>query len=135
MQRDYEILTKAFNSEKVNIRYDYLFKKADGFIRNRDIEKYVAINRRRLKELIIDYFGDARRIKEFLYLNEHVPKSVSSYLAYWIIKKQPLKLSDKTDYKAVLNKPFLKYVNEWFAFHIILNNAFHREDYNLFYDL
>lgn len=135
MKKYYEFTSKAFGQEKVDQRYSHLLSMASNFLESRNIEKYVAINRSVLKEMVIDYFSDSKRIKDFLYQGSLRSKNICSYLGYWIIRKKPLVLISKTDYKLRMKKPFLEYINEWFSFHLILGYKISPSDYYLFYDI
>jgi hypothetical protein len=134
MKQYYEFTMKAFGKENIKKRYDYLLDKVNDFLVSRNIDSHVAVDKRILQELVIDYFRDSERIRNFL-RPVTADKNVCSYLGYWIVKKKPLVLADKTDYKLRLDKPCLGYVNEWFAFHLILGYKYSKNNYGLFFDI
>lgn len=133
MKKYYEFSIKAFGKDNINKRYDFLLKEINDFILSRNITSSVTIDKSILKEMVVDYFSDTRRIKEFL--NVTADKNVSSYLAYWIMRKKPLSLINKHDYLTRMKKPFLEYVNEWLAFHLILKMKYKHTGLKMFIDI
>jgi len=119
MERDdgisYEYLLDHFGEEKVKERFVFLLKTAKRFLENLGIEQYVVINDNVLEEVVVDYFADIKRLKDFHEIEKTESCKVGAYTAYWIYKRKPLHLKENVD-KAVLKElPCLIDVNDWFA--------------------
>ena len=131
MKRNYKEAVKTLGKEKIEIRCSFLLDKIESFISGRDLEELVNVDERVVKELIVDYYSDINRIKDFYKVGGE--KDVISYLGFWIILKKPLHLKhNKEEAKANI---YLQQVNEWFAFHLVLDHALYNSDYSLFYDI
>ena len=114
-EADYQNLINHFGEEKLKGRYYYLIGTAEKFIQNTKIDPYVNINKRLLKELVIDYFSDIDRLKDFHEIDKVEPCKIAGYTGYWIVKRKPLYLSDNASREVFKKYPLLLDVNEWFA--------------------
>jgi len=131
LKKNYKEAIKTLGKEKIEIRYLFLLDKINSFISNRDLEGLVEVNEKILKELVVDYYSDINRIKDFYKIGGE--KDVISYLGFWIILKKPLHLKYKKE--ELKTNIYLQQVNEWLAFHLVLDYAIYKSDYGLFYDI
>ncbi|OHD13647.1 MAG: hypothetical protein A2086_01000 [Spirochaetes bacterium GWD1_27_9] len=116
--RDYEYLLNIFGDNKIQNRFSFLYQKALYYIDNKNASDYIVINKSILREVILDYFADIERLKNFHNIEKANSIKIASYLAYWIVKKKPLQLIKEPEPKIYQEK--LKNINEHFAFYIIL---------------
>ncbi len=133
MKRDYKEAIKTFGKEKIDLRYSFLLDKIYNFVSERSLEELVSVDERMVLELIVDYFSDINRIKDFYKVGGENKKDVVSYLGFWIILKKPLYLKDRE--RELKANPYLKQVNEWLAFHLVLDHAIYKTDYKIFEDI
>jgi hypothetical protein len=131
MKRNYREAIKTLGKEKIEIRYSFLLDKINNFISSRDLEELVNIDEKIVQELVVDYYSDINRIKDFYKIGG--AKDVISYLGFWIILKKPLNLKNKKEELKI--NIYLQQVNEWLAFHLVLDHAIYKSDYSLFYDI
>ena len=131
MKRNYKETIKTLGKEKISIRYSFLLDRINNFILKRDLEELVSIDEKILTELVVDYYSDINRIKDFYTVGGE--KDVVSYLGFWIMLKKPLRLKNKKD--ETKTNIYLRQVNEWLAFHLVLDHAIYKSDYSLFYDI
>ena len=86
----------------------YLYDKIQKYIDERSIQDEVCINADILGQVVMDYFTDIYRLKQFHGI-EHVNiTKIISYEVFWILRRKPIQIkTETTDDK-------LKFVNEGF---------------------
>lgn len=82
----------AFGEEKVGERYDNLNEQLIGFIRRKGYENSVAVSASLLRQMVIDYFTDIYRLKEFHNIDLANYIKITAYTAYWLIQRKPLQI-------------------------------------------
>ena len=113
--RSYEYLLDHFSEEKIKERFVFLLKTAKRFLENLGIEQYVVINENIVEEIVVDYFADIKRLKDFHEIEKTESCKVGAYTAYWIYKRKPLHLKENVDRELLKELPYLIDVNDWFA--------------------
>jgi hypothetical protein len=76
--------------DRIANRYIQLLKMFHVFIEKQDLGDSVIINGKLLKRMVIDYFIDIVRIKEFHNINNINNEKIYAYTAYWLLRKKPL---------------------------------------------
>jgi len=88
-----EDLIKYFGKDKFEKRYNTTLKMMEEFISTNDLSGKVFVDRMTLANVIIDYFSDVKRLKEF---HKDIKKinseKVISYMSYWILRRKPLQI-------------------------------------------
>lgn len=86
----YDDVVHYFGSDKVADRYKFLYDKMSEYIRVRGLEDQLYIQEMVLQQVVMDYFVDIYRLKEFHKLNKANITKILAYEAYWILRRKPL---------------------------------------------
>ena len=90
-------------------RYKALLDRIQSAIKGMDLQSEVHVNEDLLGEVVIDYFEDIDRLKEFEGIDHTKTSKICAYETYWLIKRKPIQAikssSDKNNNKVM-------YVNE-----------------------
>lgn len=107
-----EIITT--DKEKIRHRTEAILKNVNNFIKKSGLENDVSINELVLSGMILDYFTDINRLKEFHHV-EHVNNyRIVAYTSYWFLQRKPIQINTNSDKK-------LLYINERYILTYILN--------------
>ncbi len=121
--KDYVYLVEKYENE-IKSRYDHLEKRANQFIQNSGYAGRVIINHSMLNIMIIDYFADIDRLKDFHSIGRANKNKITAYTIYWWMRRKPLQVvvdpSNSVETAAVNEK--LVYVNEEFATSLIIKD-------------
>ncbi|MBQ7329122.1 MAG: hypothetical protein IJX01_04370 [Oscillospiraceae bacterium] len=88
----YQDVLANFGEEKVAQRYTSIFTQMDGFIRRNKYEGKVIICPSILNQLVIDYFTDIYRLKEFHHIDLTNYIKITAYMSYWLVRRKPLQV-------------------------------------------
>jgi len=114
-KQDYQDLIDYFTEERLRDRVTFLMKLAIRFLENLKVSEHITINTRLIKEVVIDYFADIKRLKEFHGIEKTQPCKIAAYTAYWFHKRKPLQIKSNLDEEVIVERPYLLDMNEWFA--------------------
>lgn len=107
---DYSELIDFFSREKIEIRYATLYEYLETFVKRCKYEERVVIAKSVLNQVVVDYFTDIYRLKEFHRI-EHVNYiKIHAYTAYWLLRRKPLQIvvDDEDDIDlAFINEKFV----------------------------
>lgn len=105
----YREIVNYFGEVKVTDRYKFLYDKMKEYIRVRGLEDKLFIQEGILQQMVMDYFVDIYRLKEFHKLDKANITKILSYEAYWILRRKPIQVAPgQTEYRLV-------YANEGFV--------------------
>ena len=90
----YRDVINSFGEEKVAERYDNICLQLEGFIKRNKYEGKVIICHSIVNQLIIDYFTDLYRLKEFHHIELANYVKITAYMAYWLLRRKPLQVID-----------------------------------------
>ena len=94
----YQFIVDHFGEEKLNSRYNTIVKYLELYIEAKDIEGKVSISFPIVDNLVIDYFVDIYRIKEFQDIKFINDAKIYAYTAYWLLRRKPLQIvTDKAN--------------------------------------
>ena len=90
-RRTYDDLIVQFGEEKLEHRFLFLLSKAQHFVAKRyghlfDVKKHLRIDETILAEVVLNYFVDIDRLKEFHGIDSTEPQKVAAYTAYWVAR-------------------------------------------------
>lgn len=88
----YQDVLNSFGEKKVAERYDNIFLQLEGFIKRNKYTEKVTICPSIVNQLIIDYFTDLYRLKEFHHIDLANYVKITAYMAYWIVRRKPLQV-------------------------------------------
>ena len=105
----YKYLIEAFGPEKIMSRYDLLCSLMREFIAREGIETLVYVSKAVLWKVILDYFADIHRLKDFHNINKVNQDKITAYTLYWLIRRKPIQIREEADEESA------SFVNERFA--------------------
>lgn len=94
---DYNELVDSFGQEKIEARYIALYEYLESFIKRNKYEKNVMIANSVLNQVVIDYFTDIYRLKEFHKIKHINFIKIHAYIAYWLLRRKPLKIIEDNE--------------------------------------
>lgn len=114
---DYEALIKKVGEEIFDDFFRFIQEQAVKFIEAASYAESVVCNDRILLHVLLDYFSDIERLKEFHGIENIRTNKVFAYTAYWILRRKPLQfVADSIEEPDV-------FVNERFALFLIMNEC------------
>jgi len=119
--RDYQYLLEHFSEEKIRDRAAFLIKTAGLLIKNLEVENHILINNELMEQVVIDYFADIKRLKDFHGMDKVDPTKIAAYMAHWVLKRKPLQIKVSVSEETYAKMPFLLDINEWFASYILIS--------------
>ncbi len=117
MQQDYMELFDKVGREKFESRFTELLKEINAFLHQAQYDGNVVCNERILYHVLLDYYSDILRLKEFHDIKYAKTDKVIAYLIYWIIRRKPIQLKEFSDTEKDI------YVNERFACTLLLSEC------------
>lgn len=114
---DYSNLLKKFGLEEFKSRFNDIKNSADAFIKQAGFENNVYCNERILSQMLLDYYSDIDRLKEFHNIERVRPEKIFAYTISWIIRRKPLQYSNNSKEEKDI------FINERFAVYILLNDC------------
>jgi len=97
----------GIDQEHVVHRYATLIKSLHGFINYNNLKDKVRVDGRILEQVVIDYFVDSVRVKEFHNIKNTNTEKIYAYTAYWLFRRKPL--------QALKNFDGCEFINELFT--------------------
>ncbi len=117
-KESYQYLINAFGEEKIQGRTSLLIQTAKEFVKRYRIEEHIFVNTRCIEQIVIDYFADIKRIKDFYGIDKVNSTKIAAYTAYWVLKRKPLQMKVTIPEKVYQENPFLEDVIEWYTFYL-----------------
>ncbi|MCM1172617.1 MAG: hypothetical protein NC393_10915 [Clostridium sp.] len=114
---DYRELVEKSNGEIPPI-YDWIYQMMNIFIKSFKHENRVIISRDILDHVVVDYFVDIDRLKEFSNIEQIHHSKIFAYLAFWILRHKPLQVIVECD------APEASFVNEEFVCYMLRSYFF-----------
>lgn len=124
-EQDYIYLVNKHKADIID-RCNNLERRAQEFIRNKGYVGSVIVNHAMLNIMVIDYFADLDRLKDFHDIEHANKNKITAYTVYWWLRRRPLQVvvdNENTIENAKDNEK-LVYVNEEFATSLILKDIF-----------
>lgn len=105
----YQYILDRFGEEKVKSRSEWLYDQLNDYIDSRNITDKVIISRNVLKHVLVDYFVDIARLKDFSEIPRANDTKIYAYTCYWLLRHKPIQLIQQGDV------PELVFINEEFV--------------------
>lgn len=102
----YQFLLTKFTEEKIKSRYDCLFELLTTYLKRKRLEERICIVPAILDHVVVDYFVDIYRLKDFQGMDLVNDTKIMAYTSFWLLRHKPLQILD------VENADDLVYVNE-----------------------
>ena len=105
--KDYKYILDKFGREVVAARCDWLVDAVGEYIRQEKLEGSVSLSEEILFPVVIDYFVDIDRLKDFQNIETTNMNKIFAYLSYWFLRHKPLQVSrDINPDKIFVNEDF-----------------------------
>ncbi len=106
-KKDYGYILEYFGTDVVEARSNWLKELMDAYIEQEEIDDVVYISENVFSHVIIDYFADIYRLKQFHSIEKTNVIKIYSYLVYWILRRKPIQLKQNASEKhAFINEQF-----------------------------
>ena len=113
----YEDMFEKIGEDRLHEKYTEVLASANHFIEEAGYESHVECNERILFSLILDYYADLLRLKDFHGIEWIRTEKSFAYLIAWIVRRKPLQFVHYTENEKDI------YVNERFATFLMLNEC------------
>ncbi len=122
---DYKYLVQKYESVMIK-RCNHLEQRANEFIKNQGYSNSVILNHSMLNIMVVDYFADIERLKEFHDIKHTNKNKITAYTTYWWLRRRPLQVivDRKNTIESAIENEKLVYVNEEFATSLIIKDIF-----------
>lgn len=105
------------SKKKFQARFEQWLQTADDFIKAAGYEENVVCNERIMMQVLLDYYADIRRLKDFHDIEKVRTEKVIAYTVSWIIKRKPLQFIRYSEEEKDI------FVNERFAVYLTINEC------------
>ena len=102
----YQFILEKFGEEKIESRYHCLYELLSAYLKRKRLEERVRIAPAILDHVIVDYFVDIYRLKDFQGMDLVNDTKIMAYTSFWLLRHKPLQILDTE------NADDLVYVNE-----------------------
>lgn len=132
----YDFVIEQFGETKIVSRYEWLYNLMQDYIESEKIVGRVFISDDIMNHVIIDYFVDIYRLKEFQDIEKTHDSKIYAYLISWILRHKPIQIKNESE-------PNLAFINEKFCVELLKGYLFknprnvsvvnsHKEDIDTF---
>lgn len=118
----YQYVIDKFTEEKVSSRSEWLYNQLSDYIDSRNLTEKVTISASVLKHVLVDYFVDIDRLKEFAEIPRANDTKIYAYTCFWLLRHKPLQINHQDD------APELVFVNEEFVTYLLRSYLFSDPD-------
>lgn len=115
----YDYLLDYFGEDVISDRFNWLYTMMTEYLKSNDYLEYIDISKSVLNHVIIDYFVDIHRLKDFQEIDITNQIKIYSYLSFWILRHKPLQIK-KNDNE---QEQFV-FINEKFTTEFLRNFIF-----------
>ena len=91
----YEYLVRKFGEETIKSRHKWISDTLIVWIEQHDYSQRVEVMSEQIDQILIDYFVDIDRLKDFSEIERTNTAKIYAYMAYWILRRKPLQVVTK----------------------------------------
>lgn len=95
------------NNNKFSQRFSSLLDNMNVFIEKAGLEGKVIVNELALGYMLLDYFEDIRRLKEFHGIEHINGVKIVAYTSYWFLRRKPMQLLEQEKHLIYVNERFI----------------------------
>ena len=114
---NYRELIDEVGVDKFRERFEELQKTAMEFIEMAGFSETSYCNERILMQVILDYFMDVMRLKEFHSIERIRTEKLFAYTISWIVRRKPIQFRDYSEEERDI------FINERFAAYLLINEC------------
>ncbi len=93
----YDFIVNYFGKDTISGRYKFLYDKMQEYIMAREQQDSLVICEEILHQVVMDYFADVYRLKEFHKIENTNMAKILAYEAYWILRRKPIQMNCVSD--------------------------------------
>lgn len=98
----------SISEERYKSRYKALLDDITNYINVSNFnETQVKLNKYSLNSMLVDYFLDVGRLKEFHHIDHINSIKIVSYISYWFLKRKPIQVLSDDDNLLYINEKFI----------------------------
>mgnify|MGYP004627767531 CR=1 FL=1 len=113
----YDFIIDHFGKERIESRFAWIYDLMQDYIDIERLQDKVYISEDILYHVMIDYFVDIYRLKEFQGIEKTHDSKIYAYLISWILRHKPLQVKSE-------NAPECAFVNEHFCSELLKGYLF-----------
>ena len=115
---NYKYLVKRFGGEEISSKYEWLYNLMNDYISAKGYQDKVLISHDVLSHVIVDYFVDVDRLKEFQEIERMHPSKIYAYISFWLLRHKPMQIvvAEKVGELAFINEEFACYLVRSYLF-------------------
>lgn len=117
MQKDYRELIAKVGEKDFLSRFNELLRQINEFLIEAGYKEKVECNERILYHVLLDYYSDIERLKDFHDIKHAKTDKVMAYLIYWIVRRKPIQFTGFTKLERDI------FVNERFACYLLFSEC------------
>ncbi|QWT52203.1 hypothetical protein [Eubacterium sp. MSJ-33] len=103
----YNFIIDHFTENRIVSRYNWVNDLIIDFIKTQRYEDKVCISEDVLNHVVIDYFVDIYRLKEFQDIEKVHESKIYAYLSYWIVRHKPIQIVNGSAEVVFVNEEFV----------------------------
>jgi len=120
-------IIEAFGKDKIEQRWNTLYTQLNEFLAINNFSSVASVNKFLLANVILDYFHDIKRLKDFHGIEKINSQKIIAYTAYWLLYRKPIQINNLQPEDQLSNIKELSTLNERFVLQYILNHLSVRE--------
>lgn len=117
-QKNYQYLIEKFGEQKILSHYEWIYNLMEDYLEAMECQEKVLISSDILNHVIVDYFVDIDRLKDFQEIEKVHPSKIYAYISYWLLRHKPMQLA------VTENADDLTFINEEFVCHLVRSYLF-----------
>lgn len=114
----YQYILEKFGDEKVTSRAKWLFGLLEDYLVAEELTDKVSISQSVLKHVLVDYFVDIDRLKDFANISRANDSKIYAYTCFWLLRHKPLQIIQQFDNQKLV------FINEEFVAHLLRSYLF-----------
>lgn len=117
MRQNYQKLIQDIGKDNFDSRFAQILNQINDFLEEAGYNDTVQCNERILYHVLLDYYSDIARLKEFHDIKDTKTDKIIAYLIFWIIRRKPIQLGEFSEHEKDI------FVNERFACYMLINEC------------
>lgn len=122
--RSYTYLLEIFGENCLRERFELIHGKAISYLKNSQLAEFTDVNEYIVDEILLDYYSDISRLKDFHNIERAQPKKVAAYTSYWVQRRKPIQLLKDLDNDTIKRLPQIQWINENYAISLLISMSF-----------
>jgi len=115
-------LIKAFGKNEIKKRWNTLCTQLEEFLAENKLSSAAYVNKLLLANVILDFYYDIKRIKEFHGIKKVNSQKIIAYTAYWLLYRKPIQIINPKPDNLQIDIKELATLNERFVLQFILDH-------------